>query len=192
MKASSSLISVQRIAQAILVIRRQRVMLDADLAAIYQVETKALNRAVKRNRERFPADFMFQLTLQESESMRCQIGTASAVTQSRRNVRFRPYAFTEHGAVMLACVLNSPVAVQASIQVVRAFVVFRGLLVTHKELAAKFAELEHRIDAHDEGIAALFEAIRQLVTTPGPKRRQIGFNVREGRARYLAKRSASA
>lgn len=119
-------------------------MLDADLAAIYRVTTKRLNEQVTRNRDRFPKDFMFQLTAEETESLRSQFATSNGTRGGRR---YRPYAFTEHGAIMLASVLSSQIAVQASIRVVRGFIRLRQIFATHKELAAKLAKLETRIEA---------------------------------------------
>lgn len=156
----------------ILLIRGQRVMLDAALAVLYGVSTKRLNEQVKRNGERFPEDFMFQLSTEEAENLRSQFATSIGRHGGRR---YRPYVFTEHGAVMLASVLNSSVAVQASVQVVRAFVRLREILATHKELASRLAELESRIEAHDENITALFEAIRQLMEPPEKPAKRIGF-----------------
>lgn len=191
MTKSASIAPAEKIESRILLIRGQKVMLDADLAELYGVETKALNRAVRRNLDRFPEDFMFQLTQEEFESLRFQFGTSnlrshfgaskdkkrSPEGSGRGGRRYRPYAFTEHGAVMLASVLNSPVAVEASIQVVRAFIRLREILATHKELAKKFAELESRIESHDKDITALFEAIRQLMLLPDKPHRKIGFRL---------------
>jgi len=188
--ASQAIIPAEQIEAKILLIRGQKVMLDSDLASLYGVSTKRLNEQVKRNRHRFPVDFMFQLSVEETENLRSQFATTSAfspavsVNLTSQNAtssgghggrRYRPYAFTEHGAVMLASVLNSKIAVEASIQVVRAFVRLRQVLATHKELAAKLAELEARIEGHDENITALFEAIRQLMTPPAKPRKPIGF-----------------
>jgi hypothetical protein len=171
---------VQRIEDMIYLIRGQRVMLDFDLARIYGVKLKRLNEQVRRNFDRFPKDFAFQITLQEFTSIRSQIATAS-----KRNIRYLPWAFTEHGALMLASVLNSQTAVEASVRVVRAFVLMREQLAAHKELAHQLSDLEQRVGAHDEAIANLFEAIRQLVEPPVPEnRRQIGFHVRETAPRY--------
>lgn len=147
-------------------------MLDSDLADVYGTNTKALNQAVKRNRERFPADFMFQLTAQEKNEVVTNCDHLSRLKYSPT----LPHAFTEHGAVMLASILNSPVAVQASIAVVRAFIRLREILATHKELAGKLAELEKRIEGHDEEIMALFEAIRQLMEPPEKPTKRIGFH----------------
>jgi len=152
-----------------------RVMLDADLARVYGVPLKRLNEQVKRNHGRFPAHFAFRLTADEWEAMRSQIATAS-----KRNLRFTPWAFTEHGAVMLATVLNSPLAVQASVRVVEAFIFLRGQLAANRELAQKLTELEQRVTTHDGAIDQLFEAIRQLIEPPLPEgRREIGFHIHE-------------
>lgn len=156
-------------------------MLDADLARIYGVPIKRLNEQVRRNHGRFPADFMFQLTAQEHAILRSQIATSSPAHGGRR---YRPYAFTEHGAVMLASVLNTPVAVQASIGVVRAFVRLREMLSTHRELAIKLEELERKLEGHGGQIRTLFQAIRQLMTEPAPRRRPIGFRIKERKVRY--------
>jgi phage regulator Rha-like protein len=162
------ILPAERIESRILLIRGQKVMLDADLAALYGVETRVLVQAVKRNLERFPHDFMFQLNREEFHILRSQ-----SVTSSHwGGRRYRPYAFTEHGAVMLASVLNSRVAVQASIQVVRAFIRLREILATHKELARKLAELEQK---YDKRFKVVFDAIRYLMTPPEKKRKQIGF-----------------
>jgi hypothetical protein len=171
------LVPAQDITRAILVLRGQRALLDAELAALYGVTTKRLNEQVKRNAERFPEDFMFRLTLSETESLnRSQNATGS---QKHRDPRFPPYAFTEHGAIMAATILNSPRAIEMSVYVVRAFVQLRELLSSNKELARRFAQLEARLDkklaAHDEAIAAILSAIRQLMHPPVPKRRGIGF-----------------
>jgi hypothetical protein len=167
----------REIARTILVLRGQRVLLDAELAALYGVITKRLNEQVKRNAERFPEDFMFRLTPAETESLnRSHFATGS---QKHRDPRFPPYAFTEHGAIMAATILNSPRAIEMSVYVVRAFVQLRELLSSNKELARRFAQLEARLDKklaeHDEAIAAILSAIRQLMHSPAPKRRPIGF-----------------
>src|SRR5262245_17325132 len=162
----------------ILTIRGQRVMLDSDLARIYGVTTIRLNEQFKRNRERFPEDFAFELTRQEFVHLISQI----AISKSRRGGRRKlPWVFTEHGAIMLASVLSSPVAVQASVRVVRAFLYLREQLAVNKELAHKLAELEGRVGQHDHAIRELFEAIRQLIEPPAVEqpRREIGFHVRE-------------
>jgi ORF6N domain len=170
--SNRGLITVEGIGPLIVAIRGQRVILDRDLAALYGVTTGALNRAVKRNTERFPSDFLFQLERSEQ--------TILAESDPRlERVRFSrtiPYAFTEHGAIMAASVLNSPRAVEASVFVVRAFVKLRQLLATHKELAHKVAELERRLGDHDEAIRGIIAAIKQLMEPPpAPPKRKIGF-----------------
>lgn len=156
-KDPTALVPVERIEKAILLIRGQKVLLDSDLAALFMVETKALNRAVKRNMDRFPEDFMFQLTLKEHERLRCQTGTSNT---GRGGRRYLPYVFTEHGVVMAANVLNSKRAIEASVYVVRAFVRLRRLLATHKDLRRKIEELEAK---YDHQFAAVFEAINDLM-----------------------------
>ncbi|MBZ5538625.1 MAG: ORF6N domain-containing protein [Acidobacteriia bacterium] len=170
-----SLIPVGYIQQLIYWIRGQRVMLDADLAKIYGVSTTRLNQQVSRNRGRFPVDFMFQLTRGEFHGLMLQFATSNARRGGRRKL---PYAFTEHGAIMLATVLNSPAAVGASVQVVRAFVQLRRLLTSHGELARKLTDLERTLLRHDSQFKEVFDAIRQLMAPPRPKRRRIGFGAR--------------
>jgi phage regulator Rha-like protein len=172
MPRTNAIVPVERIESLILLIRGHKVMLDSDLAELYGVTTKRLNEQVKRNKERFPADFMFQLTSEETKSLRSQIATSKRGHGGRR---YRPYAFTEHGAIMAASVLNSHRAIEVSVYVVRAFVKLREMLRTHKELARKLAELEKRIEGHDEEIMALFEAIRQLMEPPERPSKKIGF-----------------
>ena len=169
-KSKTDLIAPGRIERAIHIVRGEKVMLDADLAALYGVTTKQLNQQVRRNLDRFPIDFAFRLTRKEFTILRSQIVTSSLDWGGRR---YPPLAFTEHGAVMLASVLNSPIAVQASIQVVRAFIRLRGMLVSHKELAKRLDELEAK---YDKQFAAVFEAIRQLMSPPEPPRREFGFH----------------
>ena len=151
-------------------IRGQRVILDQDLAELYGVETRRLNEQVKRNLDRFPSDFMFQLTAKEWTHLKSQFATSS--WGGRRTT---PCAFTEHGAVMAASVLNSPEAVEASVFVVRAFIAMRDALASSQALARKLMELERKVGGHDETITALVSAIRQLMETPAPKKRKIGF-----------------
>jgi hypothetical protein len=171
---------------AIHLIRGQRVMLDFDLAMIYGVTTKRLNEQLKRNRLRFPADFAFQLTVQEFRTLKSQIATSS----SHGGKRKLPWVFTEHGALMLASVLNSAIAVQASVRVVRAFVRLREMVAANAQLAAKLEELERRFDSHDEAIANLFATLKQLLEpSEAPKRREIGFHVREEAARYRVRKA---
>lgn len=158
-------------------LRGQKVMLSDDLARIYGVETRVLNQAVKRNREKFPADFMFQLTSREAQQIR-RSRSQPVILKRGHNIKYLPYAFTEHGAIMAANVLNSSQAVRMSVLVVRAFVRMRQVLAAHKDLAAKLAELERKLGTHDEQIAGLFEAIRQLMNQPPPPGRRIGFDVK--------------
>lgn len=152
-------------------------LLDSELAALYGVTTKRFNQQVRRNAKRFPADFMFQPAAGEISSLRLQFATLKLGRGQHR--KYLPYAFTEHGAVMAATILNSPRAVQMSVYVVRAFVQLRGLIASNQELARRFAQLETRLDkkltAHDEAIAAILSAIRQLMHPPVPKGRPIGF-----------------
>lgn len=166
--------AIRGIGTQILVIRGQRVLLDADLAALYGVETRTLNQAVKRNAERFPADFMFQLSSRELEAWRSQFVISNS--GAKMGLRRRPYAFTEHGALMAATVLNSPRAVQASLFVVRAFVRLRQFLASHKDLASRLEAHERRLAAHDQAIVSLVNTIRQLMREPDrPRSRPIGF-----------------
>jgi hypothetical protein len=169
----SDLIPVEHIQNRILVLRGQRVLLDADLAALYGVPTKRLNEQVKRNVRKFPEDFVFQLTLMEKAEV---VAKCDHLT----NLRFSkslPYAFTEHGAIQAANVLNSKAATTMSVAVVRAFVKLRAMIVNHKALSAKLSELDARVGSHDEQIAAIVEAIRQLTAAPEPAHgRKIGFH----------------
>lgn len=168
---------IHRIAQSILLLRGHKVLLDRDLSVIYGVETRTLNQAVKRNAERFPEDFRFQLTVQEAATSRSQIVILNG--GRGQNIKFLPYAFTEHGAIMAATVLNSPRAVEMSIFVVRAFVQLRELITSNKELACRLDQLEARIEkklaTHDDAIAAMLSAIRELMNPPVRKSRPIGF-----------------
>ncbi|PCI35983.1 MAG: DNA-binding protein [Elusimicrobia bacterium] len=159
--------SVARISRRIFIIRNRRVMLDVDLAEIYGVSTKRLNEQVRRNLQRFPGDFMFQLTPQESASMRSHFATAS-----KRNIRFQPYAFTEHGVIMLASVLNSTTAINASVYVVRAFIRLRKILSSHEGLSKRLNILEKRYDGQ---FKVVFDAIQELTAPPDERRKKIGF-----------------
>ena len=150
---------------------------------IYGVSTKRLNEQVKRNARRFPTDFSFRLSKAELAQLVGQIAR-SEQPQKHRDPRFLPYAFTEHGALMAANVLNSTQAVKMSVLVVRAFVRMRHVLAAHKELTGKLSELERKIGTHDEQIQVIFEAIRELMAPPTPKRRKIGFLVEEKAAAY--------
>jgi len=181
MDGQTSLIPVERIERAILSIRGEKVMLDSDLAELYGVETKALNQAVKRNATRFPADFMFQLTQEEHDDL-VRLRSQIVTLKRGEHRKYLPYAFTEHGALMLANVLNSERAAQTSVMVVRAFVRLRQMLASNAELARKLAALENKYDAQ---FKIVFDAIRQLMSPPEPKRREIGFHVKydEGKPR---------
>ena len=167
---TAALVPVEHIAQSILILRGQRVLLDSDLATLYGVETRRLNEQVRRNRDRFPADFIFELTSEEFTNLKSRFATSS--WGGRRK---RPLAFTEHGAIMAATVLNSPRAVEMTIYVVRAFVQLRDLLASNRELAQKFAELERKVSSHDQAIVGILKAIRELMNPPDPKNRPIGF-----------------
>ena len=168
-------IVVEPIENSIFIIRRQKVMLSLHLARLYDVEVKVLTRAIKRNKERFPADFMFRLTWEEAQSSRSQFVTLNDEKRGK-NIKYLPYAFTEQGIAMLSSVLRSGKAIQVNIVIMRAFVKLREILLTHKELAHKLKELEGKFDKHDTEIQGILAAIRQLmVPVPeGPKRR-IGF-----------------
>jgi hypothetical protein len=163
----------------ILFLRHQRVILDADIAQLYGVPVKRLNEQVKRNQERFPSDFMFQLSEKEHGALRSQFATSN---EGRGGRRYTPYVFTEHGAIMAATVLNSERAVQMSVFVVRAFVRLREMLATNRRLAGKIAELENRLDTHDSVIQELIEAIKELMTPKEPPRRRIGFQLPAAKA----------
>jgi phage regulator Rha-like protein len=169
-----ALIPEERIAGAIFVIRGQKVMLDSDLAKLYGVLTKNLNKAALRNLARFPRDFMFQLAGKEIELLRFQSGTSYT---GRGGRRYLPYVFTEQGVAMLASVLRSERAVQVNIAVVRAFVKFRQLLASDKNLAHKLAEHDRILYDHDKNIRDLVTAINRLIKQPEPERKPIGFGV---------------
>ena len=164
---------VADIAQAIVFLRGQRVLLDADLATLYDVTTKRFNEQVKRNLDRFPEDFMFQLTEEEFAALRSQFATSNV---GRGGRRYLPYAFTEHGAIMAATILNSPRATEVSVYVVRAFVQLRNLLASNKEVMRRLTELGHKVSSHDQAIAGLINAISDLMNPPEPPpKRSIGF-----------------
>lgn len=175
---------LERIASFILLVRGHKVLLDAELARLYGVETRVLVQAVKRNLERFPGDFMFQLTWEEAQNLRSQnvnlntpASRSQTVTLKRgANIKYRPYAFTEQGVAMLSSVLKSPQAIAVNIEIMRAFVRLRGLLTSNKTLVRKFDELERRVGTHDEAIASILSAIRALMAPPEPKKkRRMGF-----------------
>jgi len=155
----------------ILIIRGKKVMIDRDLAELYGVTTKRLNEQVKRNATRFPEDFMFQLTIDEKNEV-------VAICDHLKQLKFShslPLAFTEHGAVMLACVLNSQRAIEANIRIVRIFTAMREMALHNNELLLKLGKLEQKVNTHDDSIDLLFEAIKKMIETPPPKRNQIGF-----------------
>lgn len=173
------LVPHESIAERILLIRGSKVMLDADLADLYGVATKALNQAVRRNIERFPADFMFQISKEEKQEV---------VTNCDHLARLKfsptqPFAFTEHGALMLGNVLKTERATEVSLHVVRTFVKLREMLSTHKDLAAKLDALERKLGGHDQAIAGLMDAIRQLMQPPASSSRSIGFTADLGKGR---------
>jgi hypothetical protein len=179
-------VAIEAIASRILVVRTKRVLLDRDLAALYGVEVRAVNQAVKRNPDRFPDDFVFQLKWQEAEFLKSQSvildnDQEPKASSSKRgtNLKFKPYVFTEQGVAMLSSVLRSPQAIAVNIEIMRAFVRMREVLASNTELAAKLNELEQRIDrklqAHDDSIANILDAIRQLMTPPNSTKRPIGF-----------------
>ena len=171
-KSKTSLIPQETIEGKILLIRGRKVMLDSDLAVLYGVETKQLTRQVRRNIDRFPDDFMFQLTREEyNELLRCQIGTLKRGQHSK----YLPYAFTEHGILMLSSVLNSKKAIQVNIQIMRTFVKLRQILSTNKELVHKLSQLERETEKHDAEIQAIFKTIRQLMTPPEKQKKRIGY-----------------
>src|SRR2546425_8458551 len=182
-------LTLQKIAPLIYEIRGERIILDADLARIYGVTTKRLNEQVRRNADRFPDDFAFQLSKEEWEDLRSQNATPSSASltnrsqfatgsQKHRDPRYAPHAFTEHGAIMAANVLNSKQAVRMSVFVVRAFVKLREVLATHKQLADKLTELECKVGTHDKAIVSIIAAIRGLTQPTNRKVRAIGFRAR--------------
>jgi uncharacterized membrane protein YccC len=166
-----ALVPLEGVDRAILLLRGRRVMLDADLAALYQVSLKRLNEQVGRNRERFPEDFMFQLSTEEAGSLRSQIATLKKGSRGQHR-KYRPYAFTEQGVAMLSSVLRSPRAVQVNIEIMRAFVRLRRLLETNADLAKKLDALEAK---YDRQFKVVFQAIRELMTPPEKPVRKIGY-----------------
>ncbi len=175
--SQTSSVSIEHISRSILFLRGQRVLLDVELADLYGVATKALIQAVKRNGERFPEDFMIQLTSAEWAILRSQAVTSSAQHGGRR---YPPYAFTEQGVAMLSSVLRSPRAIAVNVQIMRAFVRMRELLASNTALSRKLNELERKYQQHDKAIKAILSAIRELMTAPAPKHRPIGFTANLG------------
>src|SRR5712692_2883109 len=173
-------ITTEGIERVIVLIRGHKVLLDRDLADLYGVEVKQLKRQVKRNQDRFPADFMFELSKEEYDALRSQFGTLKRGGHSK----YLPYAFTEQGVAMLSSVLRSKRAVRVNIEIMRAFVRLRQILASNAQLARKLYALEKKYDAQ---FKVVFDAIRQLMTAPEPKKRKIGFLVKERAARYGTK-----
>ena len=178
MAEKQSIVPVEHVERSILLIRGQKVMLDTGLAELYGVATRRLNEQVRRNIKRFPGDFMFQLTPEEMESLRSQIATSK---KGRGGRRYLPFVFTEQGVAMLSSVLNSERAIQVNVEIMRAFVRLREMMSTHKDLARKLEALEKKYDTQ---FKVVFDAIRQLMTPPAPKKGKIGFVVKERAAIY--------
>jgi len=176
-------LSAKSIERRILTLRGQKMMLDRDLADLYGVTTRELVQAVKRNLDRFPGDFMRQLTAEEFTALRSQ-PVISNVRTGRGGRRYPPYAFTEQGVAMLSSVLHGPRAIRVNVEIMRAFVRLRGMLASHEDLARKLAKLERKYDTHDAQFKVVFDAIRELMTPPEKPRRSIGFKVEEARPVY--------
>ena len=186
MREDEAVVPLAEIERRILTLRGHKVMLDHDLAELYGVTTKRLNEQVRRNLGRFPPDFMFRLSAEEVSALRSQIATSK---RGRGGRRYAPYVFTEHGAIMLASVLNTVRAIELGVYVVRAFVRLRQMAATNTEVTAKLAELERRVTGHDDAIRSLVGTIRQLMDAPSSATRQrIGFRVEEGRPGYGRRR----
>jgi len=160
----------EKIIQRIYIIRGVKVMIDFELAELYKIETKQMKRQVKRNIERFPADFMFVLNKEELEILRCQIGTFKQVI-----FRYPPMAFTEQGVAMLSSVLNSSTAIAVNIEIIRVFSRMKELAIANKEVLLKLEELENKVNHHQDDIEVIFEALKQLIHKPNPPRERIGF-----------------
>ena len=188
MSKDRSLIPIERIERSILLIRGHKVMLDRDLASLYGVTTKVLNQAVKRHKDRFPEDFMFQLTIEEARIWWTEVrgsGLRSQIVTLKRgqHIKYRPHAFTEHGILMLSSILNSERAIKVNIEIMRAFVRLRRMLASHADLAKKLETLEKKYDAQ---FKVVFEAIRELMKPPEVKKRPIGFLVEEPHVPYTS------
>jgi DNA-binding PadR family transcriptional regulator len=181
----TQLVPVERVERLIRLVRGEKVLLDADLAVLYGVTTGNLNKAVKRNQQRFPPDFIFQLSDEEAAGLIFQSGRSKQRGGRRRSL---PYAFTEEGVAMLSSVLRSERAVQVNVAIMRAFVGLRRMLATNEAFAHKLAELERKIEGHDSSIRTLFDAIRELATPPATPRPEIGFHIREASVPYRIKR----
>ena len=168
----SAMIPDELLMSKIYLIRGQKVMLDSDLSALYGVETRAFNQAVKRNAERFPKDFMFRLTRKEWESLRSQIVISNA---GRGGARYQPVVFTEQGVAMLSSVLNSETAIRVNIRIIRIFTKMRALLLTHKDILLQLEKIENKITSHDNDIVVIFDYLKQLLNPPVAPRNKIGF-----------------
>jgi phage regulator Rha-like protein len=180
----SDIVPIEKITSKICVIRDTRVMLDRDLAELYGVETKALKQAVRRNITRFPEDFMFELTKEKNRFLRSQ----NVALKRGQHSKYLPFAFTEQGVAMLSSTLNSERAIEVNIAIMRAFVHLREIMATRRELARKLEELESRLGKHDEQFKVVFDAIRALMEEPEkPRRKKIGFEVKEPKAKYRRK-----
>jgi len=169
-------VSTECVERKIFLIRGEKVILDFNLSTLYGVETRTLIQAIKRNLDRFPSDFLFQLNRQELLLLKSQLAIPIEM-KGRGGRRTLPYALTEHGVIMAATVLNSPQAIQASVYIVRAFVKLRKMIATHRELAHKLDELERNVATHDKAICSLFDAMRKLMSYPEKPRRKIGFDI---------------
>ncbi len=180
----SDMAPAEIVAKKIFLIRGQRVLLSSSLAELYGVEPRVLMQAVKRNLDRFPSDFMFQLSIEEFQNLKSQIVISSWGGLRRA----RPYAFTEQGVAMLSSVLNSPRAIKVNITIMRVFVRLRQMMASQRALSGKLAELEERIQDHDEQITDIFKAIRQLMAPPLKPKRKIGFDLKQKQARYGKKK----
>lgn len=187
-KSKAQLTLNKRIEELIFTLRGEKVILDSDIAAIYGVSTTRLNQQVKRNKERFPDDFIFSLTKKEYDTLMLQFAISNSTRGGRRKL---PYAFTEHGAIMAANILNSSRAVQMSVLVVRAFVQIRKNIVVYSELHKRLTEIERKVINHDSDIQAIIEAIRQLMDTTAKSKRTYGFKIEESRANYSSKRKTN-
>jgi len=176
----TTVVPVESIVSKIVLLRGEKVLLDRDLAELYDVETKQLKRSIRRHINRFPEDFMFQLTKDEYRSLRSQFGTLKRGVHSK----YPPMAFTEQGVAMLSSVLNSDRAIEVNVAIMRAFVRLRKVIESHAELSRKLSDLERKLGDHDEQIQAIFEAIRQLMAPPEKKKKKIGFAVKEKQKAY--------
>jgi ORF6N domain. len=169
----SILLADEVIMNKIYIVRRQKVMIDRDLAELYAVETKVLKQAVKRNRNRFPKDFMFEMNKTEFGNWRSQIVTSNG--GDKMGLRYSPFCFTEQGVTMLACILNSERAITINIQIIRIFTKLREMIITNKDILLKLEQLERKVTGHDEHIQVIFDTLRKLLQKPQAPRRRIGF-----------------